>query len=228
MKRSTPPGSSRIRPVSKKRFNQLKAFLRSCYQTVDQLLTKIAGLEQIISSKSLTIPPEKKGEEPTTITLKRAQVKGYKLDLRETKLSLKKAEKALRKAELEFQNACDHNAACVKHKQSKFNSRLADEYKAKREKDDRKQAVLNFVNTLKTNDDPKLSSLLSVVNDSRAFRKEMDTILKEADEVTYSTISGLSSVKSEIYRDARQDLRDYMNGNDDNNDEEASAVVPAG
>lgn len=226
--------SVRRRSISDKRFNKIKSFMRSCFQTVKSFEDEVARLVDIIAIKSITIAPEKKGDDPVTVDLTKAEVDGYKLKLKQAKLNLKKARKALKKAEDEFKDACRHNAACVMENAKKFNSKIADEYKAKREKDERKEMVVNIVINLQTTADPKFASLLNAIEDSRTFRKEMDTILKQEDEETYTTISGLSSVKTDIYKAVKAELfpkdeedNNADTGNDDDEDT-AAAVVPAG
>ncbi len=236
MERKPSKKSASKRRISTKRFNIIEATLRSCYQAVEFLKEKIAVLVEIISSKSILVPSEKKGVEPTTAHLTSAQLKGYKLQLKEAKLDLKKSSKALKKAEAEFREACEHDAACVMEKNSKFNSGLAAEYKAKREKDERKQKVVNIVANLQTTGAEKFTSLYNAVQDGYySFRKEMDAILQQEDEETYTTISGLSAVKTEIYKSVKVEFFsasavDSSADNNNNNEDEdtASAVVTAG
>jgi len=226
--------SVRRRSISDKRFNKIRSFMRSCFQTVKSFEDEVARLVDIIAIKSITIAPEKKGDDPVTVDLTKAEVDGYKLKLKQAKLKLKKARKALKKAEDAFKDACRHNAECEMENSKKFNSGLAAEYKAKREKVERKEMVVNIVINLKTTVDPRFVSLLNAVEDGGTFRKELDAILKQEDEVTYTTISGLSAVKTDIYKSVRAELfpkdeddNSADTGNDDDEDT-AAAVVPEG
>lgn len=214
--------SGKRRRISVKVFNNIKAALKAAYDKVEQLLTDIFHLEKIVTSKSITVQPDKKGEEPTSKKLSTAEVSGYKLQLKQAKLSLKQAKKELSKAEAKYKAAVKHNAACVADQSSKFNSNLAAEYKAKREKDTRTSVVIEVVKGLQINNDPRFVKLTDALKDSNQFRKEMDVILKDQDNETYVTISGLSSVKRSVYNTVKDQLLR------DNNSDSAAAAVTAG
>jgi len=214
--------SGNRRRISSRVFNNIKAALKAAYEKVEQLLSDIFHLENIIASKAIAIQPDKKGDEPVSKKLTTAEVAGYKLQLKQSKLSLKKAQKELRKAEANYKAAVNHDKACVAAQSSKFNSRLEAEYKAKREKDTRTSKVIEVVKRLQINNDPRFVSLTAALTDNGKFRKEMDVILQKEDNVTYITISGLSSVKTSVYKTVKDELL-----RDDNSDDTA-AVVSAG
>jgi len=72
---------------------------------------------------------------------------------------------------------------------------------------------------LKENDN-RVLSLTEAITDGRSFRKEMDRLLSNVDPETFATISGLSEVKTEIYGDVRNLLKeDDQEGTSDNNSE---------
>lgn len=214
--------SDKRRRISSRVFNNIRAALKAAYEKVEQLLTDIFHLEKIVTSKSITVQPDKKGEEPTSKKLSSAEVSGYKLQLKQAKLSLKQAKKELSKAEARYKAAVKHNDACVAEQHSKFNSKLAAEYKAKREKDKCAGKVVEVVKGLQENNDPRFVSLTAVLTDTKQFRKEMDDILKSEDNETYVTISGLSQVKTSVYNTVKDQLLR------DNNSDSAAAVVTAG
>ena len=222
------------RPISAKRFKKIEAFFRSCFQTFESLKNEVVRLVEIVSSKSIIIAPDKKGDDPLTVRLSSADVNGYSLQLKQAKLDKKEAQQTLKKAETAYKDACKHNAACIMDKHSKLNSKLEGEYKAKREKGVRKQKVVNLVANLQTTDAEKFTSLFNAVQDGYySFRKEMDAIIKQEDEETYTTISGLSAVKTEIYRAVKveffgESAVDNSADNDDDDEDTAAAVVPAG
>jgi hypothetical protein len=210
------------RKISDKRFNFIEATLRSAYETFNSLMDLVESLILIISTKSTTVPSERKGEAPKTVKLTTAEVNGYKLKLKQAKLDLKESKISLSKAEAEYKTACKHNAACVIEKVGKINAKVNGEHKAKREKDVRVQKVIGVVTAIKNNDDPRYQSLVNAVANGNLFRKEMDAILKQEDNDTYTTISGLSSVKSEIYRTVKGEFF----GND-NDDDDSTVLVTA-
>jgi len=214
--------SGKRRRLSSRVFNNIIAALKAAYEKVEQLITLLVQLETIITDKKVVVQPDKKGEEPVSRKLTTAEVAGYKLQFNQSKLSLKQAQKELRKAEAKYRAAVKHNAACVADQSSKFNSKLAAEYKAKREKDTRTSKVIEVVKGLQINNDPRFVSLTAALTDSGKFRKEMDVILQKEDNVTYITISGLSSVKTSVYKTVKDELL-----RDDNSDDTA-AVVSAG
>jgi hypothetical protein len=214
--------SGNRRRISSRVFNNIKAALIAAYEKVEELLSDIFHLENIVASKAITIQSDKKGVEPVSKKLTTAEVAGYKLQLKQSKLSLKKAQKELRKAEADYKAAVKHNAACVADQSSKFNSNLAAEHKAKREEDARTSVVIEVVKGLQINNDPRLVSLTAALFDSKQFRKEMDNILDVEDNDTYVTISGLSSVKTSVYKSVKDELLRNENSDD------AAAVVPAG
>lgn len=214
--------SGKRRRISPRVFNNIKAALKAAYEKVEQLLSDIFHLENIVASKAITIQSDKKGVEPVSKKLTSAEVAGYKLQLKQSKLSLKKAQKELRKAEADYKAAVKHNAACVADQSSKFNSNLAAEHKAKREEDARTSVVIEVVKGLQINNDPRFVSLTAALSDSKQFRKEMDNILDVEDNDTYVTISGLSSVKTSVYKSVKDELLK------NNNSDYAAAVVPAG
>lgn len=213
--------SGKRRRISEKVFNSIKAALKAAYEKVEKFSTEILRLEKIVADKEITIQPDKEGEEPVSKKLSTAEVAGYKLQLKQAKLSLKQANKELGKAESKYKAACKHNNACVAEQSSKFNSNLAAEYKAKREKDTRTSVVIEVVKGLQLNNDPRFAKLTDALKDSNQFRKEMDVILKDEDNETYITISGLSSVKTSVYNAVKGELLR------NNNSDEAAAIVPA-
>jgi hypothetical protein len=236
MSNNSSKGSAKRRPISDKRFNKLEDNLRKRSQTVNSLEDEVASLDEIISTKVLTVQPKKKGDDPVTVHLSNAEVDGYKLKLKKAKNNRRQARKALKKAENEYTDACKHNAACEMEKSKKFSSGLAAEYTAKREMDESKEKVVNIVKNLQTTDDPKFTSLLTAVQDGYySFRKKMDAILQEEDESTYTSISGLSSVKTKIYKSVKVELfsgsvvdDSAENDNDDDEEDNSAAVKPAG
>jgi len=214
--------SGKRRRISPRVFNNIKAALKAAYEKVEQLLSDIFHLENIVASKAITIQSDKKGVEPVSKKLTSAEVAGYKLQLKQAKLSLKHAKKELSNAEAKYKAAVKHNAACVADQSSKFNSILAAEYKAKRERDKSTSIVIEVVKGLQVNNDPRFVSLTAVLTDPKQFRKEMDNILKSEDNETYVTISGLSQVKTSVYNTVKDQLLR------DNNSDSAAAVVTAG
>jgi hypothetical protein len=211
------------RKISDKRFNIIEATLRSAYQTFNFFKDLVESLMLIISTRSITVPSEKKGEAPKTVKLTIAEVNGYKLKLKQAKLDLRESKISLSNAEAEYKAACKHNASCVMGQSKKINAKVNAEHKAKREKDVRVQKVIGVVTTIKNNDDPRFQNLVNAVANGNLFRKEMDAILKQEDNDTYTTISGLSSVKSEIYRTVRGEF--FGNDDDDNNDDSTVLVT---
>jgi len=221
--------SNRRRKISDKRFKLIEAGLHSAYETFNFLKDLVESLVLIISTRSITVPSEKKGEASKTVKLTSAEVNGYKLKLKQAKLDLKESKISLSKAEAEYKAACKHNAACVMEKAGKINAKVNGEHKAKREKDVRVQKVINVVATIKANDDPRFQVLVKAVANGNLFRKEMDTILKQEDVDTYTTISGLSAVKSDIYRTVKGEFfgKPDDGSDDDNDDDNAAALVTA-
>ena len=231
--------SKSFRPISPKRFKKIEAFFRSCFQIFESLKNEVVRLAEIVSSKSIIIAPDKKGDDPLTVRLSSADVNGYSLQLKQAKLDKKEAQQTLKKAETAYKDACKHNAACIMDKHSKLNSKLDGEYKAIREEDERTEKVVSIVKNLQTTDDPKFTSLRTAAKDGHySFRKEMDAIINKADEETYVTISGLSSVKTKIYKSVKveffvenavdNDAADKGADNDNDDEDTAAAVVPAG
>jgi hypothetical protein len=226
--------SKSFRPISAKRFKKIEAFFRSCFQTFESLKNEVVRLAEIVSSKSIIIAPDKKGDDPLTVRISSADVNGYSLQLKQAKLDKKEAQQTLKKAETAYKDACKHNAACIMDKHSKLNSKLAGEHKARREKGTCEVKVVNIVTNLQTTDDPKFTSLRDALQDGHySFRKEMDAIINKADEETYTTISGLYSIKTSIYKSVKVEFfsgsvvdNDATDKGTDNDDD--TAAVSAG
>lgn len=221
--------NGRRRPISEKRMNKLELELKSASESTNSLIDKVASLEKIVSSKEVVLQPEKKGGEAVTKKLLPAEVSGYKLLFEEAKLALKKAKRVLKKAGTDYSKACKHNGACVVERSKKFNAELDGEHKAKREKDVRTDKVIGIITALKENDDPRFTSLTNAVANGNLFRKEMNKILEKEDPETYTTISGLSAVKSDIYRTVKGEFfgKPDDGSDDDNDDDNAAALVTA-
>ena len=75
--------SKSFRPISPKRFKKIEAFFRSCFQTFESLKNEVVRLDEIVSTKSIIVAPDKKGDDPVTIRLSTADVDGYKLQLKQ-------------------------------------------------------------------------------------------------------------------------------------------------
>ena len=79
---------------------------------------------------------------------------------------------------------------------------------------------MDIVSNLLKENDNRVLTLTEAVTDGRSFRKEMDKLLSNVDPETFATISGLSEVKTEIYGDVRNLLKeDDQESNSDNNSE---------
>ena len=220
MKRSKSTSDSSIRPISQKRFKQFEDAVRESVEEVDNLEREIQQYDEIISSKKLILPPDKKGAEPITVPLTTAQVRGYRLKRRNAKLKLRKAKKAKKEAGLEYSKACSHNGQYIQQQSKSFSAKLQKESKARTEKDERKRKIVDIVSNLLKENDNRVLSLTESVTDGRSFRKEMDRLLSVVDPETFATISGLSEVKTEIYSDVRNLLKeDDQEGTSDNNSE---------
>ena len=173
-----------------------------------------------LSSKTIIIPATKKEEQPTTIPLTAAQVRGYRLKRRNAKLKLRKARNEKKDAGIEFSKACTHNGEFIQQQSKSFSTKLQKESKARVEKDERKKKIVDIVSNLLKENDIRVLSLTEAVTDGRSFRKEMDNLLSDVDPETFATISGLSEVKTEIYGDVRNLLKeDDQEGSSENNSE---------
>lgn len=212
--------ADQIRPISQKRLKQLEGDVRKTVETVNDLEAEILNYDNIISSKALTIPAKKEKEEPTTIPLTTAQVRGYRLKRRNAKLKLRKAKNDKKEAGIGYSKACSHNGEFIQEQSKRFTAKLQKESKARSEKDERKRKIVDIVSNLLKENDNRVLSLTEAVTDGRSFRKEMDRLLSNVDPETFVTISGLSEVKTEIYGDVRNLLReDDQEVSSDNNSE---------
>lgn len=210
----------KIRPIAPKRFKLLEDDVRKTVETVNELEQEILNYDNIISSKTIIIPATKKEEQPTTIPLTAAQVRGYRLKRRNAKLKLRHARNEKKDAGIEFSKACTHNGEFIQQQSRNFSTKLQKESKARTEKDERKKKIVDIVSNLLKENDNRVLSLTESVTDGRSFRKEMDRLLSNVDPETFATISGLSEVKTEIYSDVRNLLKeDDQEGSSDNNSE---------
>lgn len=223
MKKSKSTSDPTIRPISQKRFKQYEEEVRRTVETVNELEREIINYDNIISSKTLIIPAKNEKEEPTTVALTTAQVRGYRLKRRNAKLKLRKARNEKKDAGKEFSKACTHNGEFIQQQSKSFSARLQKESKARTEKDERKKKIVDIVSNLLKENDVRVLTLTEAVTDGRSFRKEMDRLLSNVDPETFATISGLSEVKTEIYGDVRNLLKeDDQESNSDNNSEISS------
>lgn len=208
----------KIRPIAQKRFKLLEDDVRKTVETVNELEREIINYDNIITSKTIIIPAKKEKEEPTTVALTTAQVRGYRLKRRNAKLKLRKARNEKKDAGNEFSKACTHNGEFIQQQSKSFSVRLQKESKARTEKDERKKKIVDIVSNLLKENDVRVLTLTEAVTDGRSFRKEMDRLLSNVDPETFATISGLSEVKTEIYGDVRNLLKeDDQESNSDNN-----------
>lgn len=234
MKKQNSPNKKTKRSLPDKVFNKKGLKYKGALTEVKNSKELIHQYGNIIESKERIDPPQKEGDKPVSIPLSPTEVKHYRFLLKAEKLELKKKERKLKKVSDDLNKALKHQSEVVLSGMKKINETVEAERKAKREKVERKEMVVNIVINLKTTVDPRFVSLLNAVEDSRSFRKELDAILKQEDEVTYTTISGLSAVKTDIYKSVRAELfpkdeddNSADTGNDDDEDT-AAAVVPAG
>jgi hypothetical protein len=208
MQKKKTPSPDKIRPIAQKRFKLLEEDVRKTVETVNVLEQQIINYDNIISSKTIIIPATKKDEQPTTIPLTAAQVRGYRLERRNAKLKLRKARKEKKDAGNEFSKACTHNGEFIQQQSKNFSAKLQKESKARVEKDERKKKIVDIVSNLLKENDNRMLSLTEAVTDGRSFRKEMDKLLSNVDPETFATISGLSEVKTEIYSEVRNLLKE--------------------
>jgi len=218
MNKNQKPSPDKIRPIAPKRFKLLEENVRKTVETVNVLEQEIINYDNIISSKTIIVPAKKEKEEPTTIPLTIAQVRGYRLKRKNAKLKLRKARNEKKDAGMEFSKACTHNGEFIQEQSKRFSAKLQKESKARTEKDERKRKIVDIVSNLLKENDNRVLSLTEAVTDGRSFRKEMDRLLSNVDPETFATISGLSEVKTEIYGDVRNLLKeDDQEGSSDNN-----------
>jgi len=216
-KKSSP---DQIRPIAQKRFKLLEDGVRKTVETVNDLEREIVDYDNIISSKTLIIPSKKEKELPTTVPLTTAQIRGYRLKRRNAKLKLRQARNEKKDAGKEFSKACTHNGEFIQQQSKSFSTKLQKESKARTEKEERKRKIVDIVSNLLKENDNRVLTLTEAVTDGRSFRKEMDKLLSNVDPETFATISGLSEVKTEIYGDVRNLLKeDDQESNSDNNSE---------
>ena len=181
MQKKKKPSPDQIRPIAQKRFKLLEEDVRKTVETVNALEKEIINYDNIISSKAIIIPAEKKEEQPTTIPLTAAQVRGYRLERRNAKLKLRKARKDKKDAGNEFSKACTHNGEFIQQQSKSFSAKLQKESKARVEKDERKKKIVDIVSNLLKENDIRVLSLTEAVTDGRSFRKEMDNLLSGVD-----------------------------------------------
>lgn len=218
MQKKKKASPDQIRPIAQKRFKLLEDDVRKTVETVNELEREIINYDNIIISKTLIIPAKKEKEEPTTVPLTTAQVRGYRLKRKNAKLKLRKARNEKKDAGVEFSKACTHNGEFIQEQSKRFSAKLQKESKARTEKDERKKKIVDIVSNLLKENDNRVLSLTEAITDGRSFRKEMDRLLSNVDPETFATISGLSEVKTEIYGDVRNLLKeDDQEGNSDNN-----------
>lgn len=223
MQKKHKPSSDQIRPIAQKRFKLLEDDVRKTVEAVNELEREIINYDNIISSKAITIPATEKEKQPTTIPLTAAQVRGYRLKRRNAKLKLRKAKNEKKDAGIEFSKACTHNGEFIQQQSRNFSTKLQKESKARTEKDERKKKIVDIVSNLLKENDNRVLSLTESVTDGRSFRKEMDRLLSSVDPETFATISGLSEVKTEIYGDVRNLLKEDDQENTSDNKSEINS-----
>jgi len=213
MTQQNSPNKKPKRSLSKKVLKKKELKYKGALAEVNKSKEKIQQYENIIEDKQRIDHAQKEGDKPVFIPLLPTEVKHYRFLLKAEKLNLKKNKGKLKNASEDLDQALKHQSEVILSKTKKIDEKDEAERKAKREKDPRTNLVIEVVKGLKKNSDPRFTALTDALNDGRQFRKELDVIIKEVDNETYISISGLSSVKTSAYNAVKDELL-----KDDNSD----------
>lgn len=215
-----------LTPITEKRFSRIEKDFTEAKEKVIALTDRIEDFTSIILSKIVKIPlnsdgnkkeSEKRGsknktfEESNSASLYRevkllpAEVKGFRLELKKSKLDLRLARRDLNSNAKVYKDACLRNSKVVLLKNKTLSEQIEAERKARKEAEISKQKVIKMVQDLKSKEDPRLIKLADfALTDGKEFRKQMDDLLETEDKLVLTTISGLSPVKTDVYREVRK------------------------